>query len=29
MEMHDAKRVSIVIEAPLESRLTDALTRLG
>ena len=25
MEMHDAKRVEIVIEAPLESRLTKAL----
>ena len=29
MEMHDAKRVSIVIEAPLESRLTDALMEAG
>ena len=25
MEMHDAKRVEIMIEAPLERRLTDAL----
>ena len=29
MEMHDAKRVSIVIEAPLETRLTDALMKAG
>lgn len=29
MEMHDAKRVSIVIEAPLEGRLKDALTEAG
>jgi len=29
MQMHDAKRVSIVIEAPLQSRLTDALTEAG
>lgn len=29
MEMHDAKRVSIVIEAPLESRLTEALMNAG
>lgn len=29
MEMHDAKRVSIVIEAPLERRLADALTGAG
>jgi len=29
MEMHDAKRVSIVIEAPLETRLTDALMEAG
>ncbi|MEY1557464.1 transcriptional regulator [Yoonia sp. R2331] len=29
MEMHDAKRVSIVIEAPLESRLSDALLEAG
>ena len=29
METHDAKRVEIVIEAPLESRLTDALTKSG
>jgi len=25
MEIHDAKRVEIIIEAPLERRLTDAL----
>jgi len=29
METHDAKRVEIVIEAPLENRLTDALTQSG
>lgn len=29
MDMHAAKRVSIVIEAPLESRLTDALVAAG
>jgi nitrogen regulatory protein PII len=29
MQMHDAKRVEIVIEAPLESRLTDALMQAG
>ena len=29
MEMHDAKRVSIVIEAPLEGRLTAALDEAG
>jgi nitrogen regulatory protein PII len=29
MEMHDAKRVEIIIEAPLERRLTDALTEAG
>ena len=29
MEMHDAKRVSIVIEAPLEGRLARALTDAG
>lgn len=29
METHDAKRVEIIIEAPLESRLTDALTEAG
>ena len=29
MEMHDAKRVSIVIEAPLERRLADALNAAG
>jgi nitrogen regulatory protein PII len=29
MEMHDAKRVSIVIEAPLEGRLTKALDEAG
>ena len=29
METHIAKRVEIVIEAPLERRLTDALTEAG
>ncbi len=29
MEMYDAKRVSIVIEAPLENRLADALMEAG
>lgn len=29
MQMHRAKRVEIIIEAPLESRLTDALTAAG
>ena len=29
METHTAKRVEIVIEAPLERRLTDALTKAG
>ena len=29
MKTHDAKRVEIVIEAPLESRLTNALTSSG
>lgn len=29
MEMHDAKRVEIVIEAPLQGRLTDALESAG
>ena len=29
METHTAKRVEIVIEAPLERRLTDALTEAG
>ena len=29
MEMHDAKRVSIVIEAPLERKLAQALTDAG
>lgn len=29
METHTAKRVEIVIEAPLERRLTDALTQAG
>jgi nitrogen regulatory protein PII len=29
MQMHPAKRVSIVIEAPLEKRLTDALISAG
>ncbi len=29
MEMHNAKRVEIIIEAPLERRLTDALIKAG
>jgi nitrogen regulatory protein PII len=29
MEMHAAKRVEIMIEAPLERRLTDALIEAG
>jgi nitrogen regulatory protein PII len=29
METHKAKRVEIIIEAPLESRLTDALRKAG
>ncbi|MEL6752260.1 MAG: transcriptional regulator [Pseudomonadota bacterium] len=29
MEMHNAKRVEIVIEKPLETRLTDALGEAG
>lgn len=29
MQTHIAKRVEIVIEAPLERRLTDALTKAG
>jgi len=29
METHNAKRVEIVIEAPLEKRLTNALTESG
>ena len=29
MRTHRAKRVEIIIEAPLESRLTDALTGAG
>lgn len=29
MDTHPAKRVEIVIEAPLERRLTDALERAG
>ncbi len=29
METHKAKRVEIIIEAPLERRLTDALTKAG
>ena len=29
METHDAKRVEIIIEAPLERRLTDALRKAG
>lgn len=29
MEMHKAKRVEIIIEAPMETRLTDALIKAG
>lgn len=29
MEMKQAKRVEIIIEAPMETRLTDALDRAG
>ena len=29
MQMHDARRVEIVIEAPLQGRLTDALEAAG
>ncbi|MEO1001286.1 MAG: transcriptional regulator [Pseudomonadota bacterium] len=29
METHTAKRVEIIIEAPMERRLTDALTKAG
>lgn len=29
MEMHQAKRVEIIIEAPLSKRLTDTLTKAG
>lgn len=29
METHSAKRVEIIIEAPLERRLTEALTNAG
>ncbi len=29
METHKAKRVEIIIEAPMERRLTDALTKTG
>ncbi len=29
MEMHQAKRVEIIIEAPLVGRLTDALRKTG
>jgi nitrogen regulatory protein PII len=29
METHKAKRVAIIIEAPMERRLTDALTKAG
>ncbi len=29
MDTHDAKRVEIIIEAPLERRLTDALRKAG
>ena len=29
MQMHKAKRVEIIIEAPMENRLTDALVNSG
>ena len=29
MEMHQAKRVEIIIEAPMARRLTNALTEAG
>ena len=29
MQTHQAKRVEIIIEAPMETRLTDALVRAG
>ena len=29
MQTHKAKRVEIIIEAPMEGRLTDALTKAG
>ncbi len=29
MQTHDAKRVEIIIEAPMEGRLTDALAAAG
>ncbi|NEX46838.1 P-II family nitrogen regulator [Pseudotabrizicola algicola] len=29
MQTHAAKRVEIIIEAPMQNRLTDALTRAG
>lgn len=29
MQTHDAKRVEIIIEAPMEGRLTDALATAG
>lgn len=29
MQTHQAKRVEIIIEAPMENRLTEALTRAG
>lgn len=29
METHKAKRVEIIIEAPIESRLTDAMRKAG
>lgn len=29
MQTHDAKRVEIIIEAPLERRLTDAIVEAG
>ena len=29
MKLHDAKRVAIIIEAPMQERLTDAMERAG
>ena len=29
MKLHDAKRVAIIIEAPMQSRLTDAMEQAG
>ncbi len=29
MEMHDAKRVAVIIESVMQSRLTDAMTEAG